>query len=89
MLSGFVWVTRFYQFEGSFLPWLQNFTGGFFYCWWLKRRLLDFFLPPGERAGLFDFDDTTSERDMDMVTIVAVHEDDGNGDDYGDDWSRG
>jgi len=64
MLSGFVWVTRFYQFEGSFLPWLQNFTGGFFYCWWLKRRLFDFFLPPGERAGLFDFDEETtmSER---------------------------
>ena len=67
-------------------PGYKIFTGGFF-CWWLKRRLFDFFLPPGERAGLFDFDETASERDM--VTIVAVHEDDGNGDDYGDDWSRG
>jgi len=36
---------------------------------------------PESVLGFLIFDDTTSERDM--VTIVAVHEDDGNGDDYG------
>ena len=69
-------------------PGYKIFAGGFF-CWWLKKAAFWFFPPTRRACWAFWFLMKKQRWASEIVTIVAVHEDDGNGDDYGDDWSRG